>query len=97
MILYEQHFGSLDRRSLQLLWFAPCAWRAVFTRSNWRAWLIRQPGNNHRCHCPVGTLIDGSLVLAGFGVTFFYSHYTGEVPCWCDKVLSEMEEEESHA
>jgi hypothetical protein len=42
-------------------------------------------------------VLSRSLVLAGFGVVWFYSHYTGEIPCWCDKALADIEEEETAA
>lgn len=66
-------------------------WRAVLNPWNWRLWVRRVRGATHRCYCRDGWLFDGSIVVAGFGMVWFYSHYTGEVPCTCDKVMEEFE------
>lgn len=68
----------------------PLAWvRAIF-RGRYDWWWIHRPNDNHRCYCQVGTLLDFSLVVASWGVVVFYSNYTGDVPCVCDKVFAEI-------
>lgn len=64
-------------------------WRAVCDKWSWQAEFRRYVGANQRCYCDTGSMIDGRLVICGFGVIWFYSHYTGEVPCWCDKSMAE--------
>lgn len=85
---------ELLRPRLWFLWL-----RALRYWTNWRVGCRRQVGNTHRCYCPDGWLLDGELVIAGWGLIWFYSHYTGEVPCTCDKVIAEMfpNEEQAHA
>lgn len=68
-------------------------WRTIFNRWSWRFKCRRYEGAIFRCYCMTGSGVDGCLFLAGFGVQWFYSHYTGELPCWCDKALAELEEE----
>lgn len=71
----------------------PLRWfNAAKYRANWRFEWRYDPNANHRCWCPVGTMIDGALVVCGFGFVWFYSHFTGETPCPCDKVLAELDE-----
>jgi hypothetical protein len=65
--------------------------RTTFTRSNWRFWAHRCNWATHRCWCSTGSLCDGNVTIAGFGVTWFYSHFTGETPCPCDVVSTEVE------
>jgi hypothetical protein len=90
---YERGFVFAPWRLLN-----PLQWiRSACCLENWRFWCVRHVGSTHRCYCPDGSSIDGSLVLAGFGVVWFYSHYTGEIPCWCDKALADIEEEETAA
>lgn len=67
---------------------------------NWRNWLgcirdwrfdCRQYRYvNHRCYCPVGYTIDGSIRICGFGLQWFCSYYVGELPCCCDKVIEKL-------
>lgn len=88
----ELNFGHLDRRQLCLRFSMPYSWRAAFARYGWAfsATLFRH--GQHRCYCP-GTLFDGRLCVAGFGVTWWYSCYGGPVPCSCDEVVAEWERE----
>lgn len=67
-------------------------WSAIRSRSNWQVWCRYYGSMNHRCWCCEGTSCDGVIMLAGFGVRWFYSNYTGEVPCVCDRALSESQE-----
>lgn len=69
----------------------PANWyRAIFSRWNYGFSWTHHRNNNHRCYCPVGRLFDGRICIAGFGVSWFYSRYSGEIPCTCDKVFAEM-------
>jgi hypothetical protein len=70
---------------------ARCWWRATFSRWNWSFWTTRHKGCTHRCYCETGSLFDGRLCVAGFGVTWFYSHFTGDLPCPCDVWSTEQE------
>ena len=65
-------------------------WRAARGKMNWRLWWRHWHGATHRCYCDTGSMFDCSLVLCGFGVILFYSHFTGDVPCPCDVVIEEM-------
>ena len=65
-------------------------WRAARDKWNWRMRCRRLVGATHRCYCDTGSMIDGSLIVFGFGVTWFYSHFTGSVPCPCDEAIEEM-------
>jgi hypothetical protein len=66
--------------------------RSIFNRHHWSLWAKRWRGINHRCYCDSGSCIDGRIELAGYGVLFWYSNYTGKIPCWCDQALAEMQE-----
>ena len=69
------------------------AWKSsTFRRCNWSFWWVFHRHANHRCWCPEGTRFDGRLCMAGFGVNWFYSRYTGELPCVCDRSSEEFEE-----
>ena len=89
--LYMQSWGS---RGFQLSYsrmLNPLAWwRAAKCRWNWRCGFVCRKEINHRCWCPVGLLCDGSLIVCGFGVIWFYSRFDGDVPCPCDQVYDEM-------
>ncbi len=90
--LWEFHFGRLDRAELTVRFFAP-TWRR-WDLSRWlgRDWAFEFWSHrwcNHRCYCP-GTLFDGRLFVAGFGVVWFFSVYRGPVPCPCDIAVAEM-------
>jgi hypothetical protein len=74
-----------------------CYLKALFNRESWRVGFKRFQRSTHRCWCPDGTMIDGECVLFGFGFIWFYSHYTGEIPCTCDKAIAELFPEEAHA
>lgn len=80
------------------------AWRRLLSWRNWRGaifgdnfawdfWMRRHRDCTHRCYCPDGSSFDGTIAIAGFRLRWFYSHYRGDVPCWCDKVLDEMVDE----
>ena len=65
--------------------FSPRNWiRAVFRRSNWACSIMFFNASTHRCWCDEGCACDGRIVMAGFGLVWFYSHHTGVVPCPCD-------------
>ena len=83
---------SYDWRLSWRRMFKPSLWlRAVTSRYDWRlSWKRRQ--GNHRCYCQEGMMFDGNILLAGWGLTWFYSNYTGEIPCWCDKAIEELAE-----
>lgn len=72
----------------------PLAWWKSIFRGRYDFWYSHCPGHNHRCYCPVGTMLDFSLVVAGWGFVVFYSYYGGEIPCYCDKVIAEIFGEE---
>lgn len=55
----------------------------------WRAGLRRFKDRSGRCYCPDGNSVDAELVLFGFGVLVWYSHFTGKTPCICDCVMAE--------
>lgn len=99
----DWRIGSIDRRQLTLRWLAPFEfrhnwwrvldprawWRAARSRDNWELDWSCHDDVSHRCYCPEGWLCDGRLVVGGFGVIWFYSSYTGELPCPCDQVVIE--------
>src|SRR3972149_762505 len=72
------------------------AWRKLLSLRRWlkvaalkrssSIWCRRFEGRSHRCYCPEGTMIDGWVVVCGFGVWWYYSDYRGKVPCVCDRV-----------
>lgn len=60
--------------------------------SSWRVECRRYGYMNHRCWCGVGSMIDGCIVVCGFGLQWFLSDFTGgDVPCPCDNVLAAMD------
>lgn len=63
-------------------------WRLL--RETWDFHVHGSRHANHRCWCPVGTLLDGRLVAFGFGVTWFFHSYRGPVPCPCDEAIAEL-------
>lgn len=65
-------------------------WRAALDRWNWSFQISRHSEVTHRCYCPTGSLIDATISVFGFRLNAFYSHYTGELPCCCDKAVQEM-------
>lgn len=70
----------------------PVNWfRSIFSKWNWRASCHWCDYATHRCYCNTGNLCDGGVTLAGWGLVWFYSHYTGDVPCTCDRVIEELE------
>jgi hypothetical protein len=91
----EWNFGRLSGRQLTLRWYAPYSWWGdAFSRWGYDFQWVYHLNNNHRCYCAVGTLFDGRLCIAGWGVSWFYSHFTGEVPCVCDRTMAELFPEE---
>lgn len=70
----------------------PHHWFKVVRNSeSWSFQIRRFRGSNHRCYCSTGTSCDGRLVLFGFGLAWFYSNFTGDLPCHCDAVIDELE------
>lgn len=65
-------------------------WRTVRDKYEWAFWWTFQRGSNHRCYCREGVLFDGRMVVAGFGLNWWYQNYTGPVPCVCDEVIAEL-------
>lgn len=67
-------------------------WRTIFRRENWEFWMRWWKHINHRCYCQNENdfAFDGHIVVAGWGLVWWYSRYTGEVPCTCDKIIAEM-------
>lgn len=81
-------FGRLSGRQFDFALYAPKTWRAMFWRSSWAfSWTLHRDVN-HRCYCQCGTMFDGRLVLAGLGVTWWYSRFTGSTPCPCDEAFN---------
>ena len=70
-------------------------WRTLKDKYGWQFSCHRLVGGTHRCWCGDGSMIDGRLVMFGFGVLWFYSHYTGEVPCHCDEAIAALDDEEA--
>ena len=70
--------------------FNPLCWTKAIVRGDYRFWWNYHPNCNHRCWCQEGTMLDFSLVAAGFGLIVFYSRYGGAVPCTCDKIIKEL-------
>lgn len=68
-------------------------WRTATVRDNWRLELRRHVDANHRCYCQSGTSIDGAVVICGFGLLFWYSNFTDDVPCPCDIAMERLREE----
>lgn len=68
-------------------------WKSVFRRSGWSLWQRHCWHGTHRCYCPHGHALDVGITIAGWGFIMFYSRYSGEIPCTCDKVLAELEEQ----
>lgn len=72
----------------------PLRWfRTATYRNSWLVECYRHTESTHRCWCPTGSRIGGAIVICGFGVRWFYSHYTGEIPCPCDLAMDELREE----
>lgn len=71
-----------------------CWWRAFKCRGNWELSWNRHENSNHRCYRPIGNVCDGSIAVCGFRMNWWYSNYTGENPCWCDKVMKQLDEED---
>jgi hypothetical protein len=68
-------------------------WKAATGYSAWEfSWRFRRE-SNHRCYCPVGNICDGSLAICSFQMNWWYSRYTGEIQCWCDKAIAQLEVE----
>ncbi len=78
----EINIGTLGNRQLCVLFY-----NAYNERS---FWVKRFNDGSHRCYCPSGKIIDGRICFMGIGITFFYSHYWGDVPCVCDKIVEEF-------
>ena len=79
-----------------LLLLNPLRWvRAITNWRNWYAWVRRYINMSHRCYCPTGSSIDGRIVACGFGLSFWYSRFTGEMPCACDQITATLFEEAS--
>ena len=73
----------------------PRRWfRAVFNRGHYNFWWRFDRETNSRCWCPVGSLFRGRIEVAGFGLLWWYSVFTGDVPCPCDVAFGELEEEQ---
>lgn len=62
----------------------PRRWLNTIRWNNWRCNMARHAHVQHRCYCPTGWLFDGHISAAGFGVSWFYSSFTGKTPCPCD-------------
>lgn len=88
-------WGSLSGRWLMVRPVLPMEpwWRAAFRRTGWRVWARVFRRDQHRCYCPEGWAFDGHVVIAGVGLQWFYSRYTGTVPCVCDEALQRWREE----
>ena len=81
--MIERTYGSLDKRQLHVRLYKPFYW----WRSREFDFWVKVYRGSHRCYCPDGWLCDGRICLFGWGVTWFYSSYDGEIPCPCDKVI----------
>ena len=66
-------------------------WRALRSPWNWRFRSRYMREVNHRCYCPTGASWDGNITVAGWGLSWWWSHYNGEIPCACERALEEME------
>ena len=66
-------------------------WQAMKYRSNWALHCRRWKNTNHRCYCQCGSMIDGRISICGFSMNWWYSRFTGTVPCPCDEMIEEME------
>lgn len=72
-----------------------------FFRSSWTQWWkrlfykseydfdLRCVKGSHRCWCMDGFSFDGRIVIAGFGIVWFFSHWPGRFPCSCDYACCE--------
>jgi len=80
----EVIIGSLNKRQLHFILY--------WNRPIGSDFSLRKFSNyNHRCYCPVGHAIDGSIRIHKIGgIVFWYSYYPGPVPCHCDKVIEKM-------
>jgi len=91
------YFRKWDGGLFSLSWsklLSPVAWWKVLRdRWSWRASARYFNGATHRCYCDTGTMFDGDLVLFGFGFLWFYSNFTGSVPCPCDVARGDSEDE----
>lgn len=72
------------------MWHPIRWWKAITQKASWSFACNRIVGATHRCYCATGSLIDGRIILFGFGVVWFYSHFTGEIPCSCDEARGEI-------
>lgn len=69
-------------------------WRSVFNRHCY-LWSVYGHRNcNGRCWCPVGEICNANIHFAGWIIQWFYSHYTGEVPCCCDRAIEAMSDKQ---
>ena len=74
--------------------FNPILWiKSAMWRNNWRAECRVFKNSNHRCDCQTGNSCDGALMLCGFGAVWWYSRFTGEIPCSCDEMIKELFED----
>lgn len=93
-------FSRLGPNGFVLSWrelLNPLNWfHAARVRDNWRLEARYHRQCTHRCYCPTGSSFDGSIVACGFGVVWFYSHYTGQVPCVCDVAMEEWRERDEY-
>lgn len=90
MKMMEYDFGDIDHTHLRIRLYAS---PRIFSRYAYDFRACYFPRGNHRCYCPHGFMLDGRIVVFGFGVTWFLSHYNGEIPCTCDRALAEIRKE----
>ena len=102
--LHIRTYGPWELRSFHgghwrlkpALMLNPRRWfKVIMNRDNWYSSIRRYVGSTHRCYCPTGSSIDGRIVVCGFGLSFWYSRFTGDVPCACDEITATLFEEAS--
>jgi len=68
-------------------WIRDRPWRHM---QSWYFWFARHSFSN-RCYCEVGYSFRLQITVCGFGLSFWYSNYTGPIPCICDEVIAELD------
>lgn len=83
----EYTFGNLNRHHL-LARFWYTRWNSVFNLKNYSMCISKREFSG-RCYCPGFELII-HIGFGKLGASFWYSIYSGEVPCSCDEALSKF-------
>ena len=86
----ELKIGDLDSHYVHIALVGWSKWtRGHFMARYWR-------GQNHRCYCPVGSILWLELAIRGLiGIFIAYSYFPRHLaPCYCDEVVRMLTEGE---